>query len=176
MAKHKTDLLSIAKQRKRLIAEQEDWAALTACDDAGRPVALGSDTAFVSARSKYHATNGALHRLDVIESLQNLDDFEERCKALGLLAAAEGSHGPAKDWLRMAEDARRERVAAERAEAEAAKQVADPAQALIQLVSMLRTTVPQGIHLWVADVIRKVLVDGVDPADIQPPQLRVVGE
>lgn len=128
---------------------------------------LRSDTARVQAQRHLQRCEDDLDRLDMLEAIATqLTDDIDVARARADLAALEGSHGPAMQWTRLANDlAERRRVREHEARAAAAA-IGQPDTEIGRLAQTLLAA-PQAVR----EELARVMLAGRVPDDWRPSEL-----
>lgn len=147
-------------------AQIEEWAAqlgLEEDDYRKSPNTLRGDSARVQALAKMQRCEEDLQRLEVLEAIDGLTDEIAVARARATLATVEGSHGPALQWARLANELEERQRELEEQARKAAAMVGDPDSELGRLAQEL-LQIPQAVR----EELARVLAAGHMPDEWSP--------
>lgn len=143
----------------------------------GEPPRLKGDTAIARMLDMAHSRERDAERYRRLAALEAESDAAVVARLQSDIAAGDGSHGPAQQWLRMATDLQEKRAAAEEARRLAAEQGEDPAAVVREMFEGLRQLIQEvpAIRPWAAEIARLAIAEGQDVSAIElpAPPLRV---
>lgn len=150
-------------------AQVDEWAAqlgLDLDDYRSDKNTIRSDSARVTALRHLQRCQEELQRLEVLEAIDGLTDEIAVARARATLATVEGSHGPALQWERLANELEERQRELEEEARKAAAMVGDPDSELGRLAQEL-LQIPQAVREELARVLAAGhMPDGWSPSKV----------
>jgi hypothetical protein len=155
----KTDRVRVAwnAERQRIEEQIADWDDLLLgqeLEDGTRDThnAIRSDTAKVQALRHKQRCEEQLDRIDIMQQILDIADPIASASAKADLCTLEGSHGPAKEWTRLAMEMEQAKRLEQEAQRRSAEEVGAPTVELVRLMRDLLEA-PQSVRADMASIL-----------------------